>query len=107
MYEIVLVVDVLSAIVVIISVLLQQGKGANMGVSLGAGSSNSFFGSKGSASFLFNVTVVFTAIFLCCCLMLGYLGKSPVTLRLDNVADNNKQSISSQYDKYQKDISNI
>lgn len=104
MYGIILTIDIIAAIVIVVLVLLQQGKGANMGVSFGAGTSNTVFGSKGVASFLFKMTVFFTAGFFLCCLTLGYLGKSKATTA--NVSSaNSDSSIASQYDQYQKEVS--
>lgn len=94
MYEIVLTIDIIAAIAIVALVLLQQGKGANMGVSFGAGSSNTVFGSKGAASFLFKMTVFFTALFFVCSLGLGYLGKSS---KVEASVDDSGQ-IASQYD---------
>ncbi|QIV95211.1 preprotein translocase subunit SecG [Allofrancisella frigidaquae] len=101
MYGIILTIDIIAALAVVVLVLLQQGKGANMGVSFGGGASNTVFGSKGAASFLFKMTVFFTAVFFVCCLTLGYLGKSSVTALVAT-----EQSIVSQYDydQYQKEI---
>ena len=102
MYGIVLTIDIIAAIMVIILVLLQQGKGADMGVSMGGGNSNTVFGSKGPASFLFKATVFFIALFFVCCLLLGYISKKSS----NSVVANSAQSIASQYDynQYQKDI---
>ncbi|AJI53347.1 preprotein translocase subunit SecG [Francisella philomiragia] len=103
MYGIILTIDIIAAIAIVALVLLQQGKGANMGVSFGAGASNTVFGSKGAASFLFKMTVFFTAVFFVCCLTLGYLGKSQnATASVSSVSTDN--SIASQYDQYQKEI---
>ncbi|GAB4223289.1 MAG: preprotein translocase subunit SecG [Francisella sp.] len=102
MYGIILTINIISAVVIIVLVLLQQGKGANMGVSFGAGASNTIFGSKGAASFLFKMTVFFTAIFFISCLALGYLGKSSASSSL--ASDNVDKSIASQYDQYQKEV---
>ncbi|AJI47966.1 MULTISPECIES: preprotein translocase subunit SecG [Francisella] len=103
MYGIILTIDIIAAIAIVALVLLQQGKGANMGVSFGAGASNTVFGSKGAASFLFKMTVFFTAVFFVCCLTLGYLGKSQnTTASVSSVSTDN--SIASQYDQYQKEI---
>ena len=104
MYGIILTIDIIAAIAVVVLVLLQQGKGANMGVSFGAGASNTVFGSKGAASFLFKMTVFFTAVFFVCCLTLGYLGKSKATTANVSPASSDS-SIASQYDQYQKEVS--
>lgn len=97
MYSIVLTIDIIVALAIIVLVLLQQGKGADMGVSFGAGSSNTVFGSKGSASFLFKMTIFCTAVFFVGCLALGYLGKSPKVATKDSSA----KAIASQYDHEQ------
>ncbi|MFV9968274.1 MAG: preprotein translocase subunit SecG [Francisella endosymbiont of Hyalomma scupense] len=104
MYGIILTIDIIVAIVIVVLVLLQQGNGANMGVSFGAGTSNTVFGSKGAASFLFKMTVFFTVVFFLCCLTLGYLGKSKATTANVSSASSNS-SIASQYDQYQKEVS--
>lgn len=104
MYGIILTIDIIAAIAIVVLVLLQQGKGANMGVSFGAaGASNTVFGSKGAASFLFKMTVFFTAVFFLCCLTLGYLGKSKATTANVSPASSDS-SIASQYDQYQKEV---
>lgn len=103
MYEIILTIDVIAAIAIVVLVLLQQGKGADMGVSFGGGASNTVFGSKGAASFLFKATVFFTGLFFVCCLTLGYLGKTPTAATTAVSSDNADKSIASQYDQYQQE----
>jgi preprotein translocase subunit SecG len=72
--SIVLVVQVLSAISVIVLVLLQHGKGADMGASFGSGASGSLFGATGSANFLSRTTGVLAAIFFMSTLALAFVG---------------------------------
>lgn len=67
------VVHVLSAISVIVLVLLQHGKGADMGAAFGSGSSGSLFGASGSANFLSRTTGVLAALFFITSLGLTYL----------------------------------
>lgn len=64
---------VLIAIGLVTLVLLQQGKGAEMGASFGSGASQTVFGSQGSGSFLFRLTSVFALLFFVTSLSLGYL----------------------------------
>ncbi|MDK2124798.1 preprotein translocase subunit SecG [Parachitinimonas caeni] len=64
------VFNVLSAVGVIVLVLLQHGKGADMGAAFGSGSAGSLFGSSGSANFLSRFTAVCAIIFFSTCLML-------------------------------------
>ncbi|MDA0238251.1 MAG: preprotein translocase subunit SecG [Proteobacteria bacterium] len=70
---IVLVIHVLAALGVIGLVLMQHGKGADMGAAFGGGSSGSLFGSSGSANFLSRLTAIFTAIFFITSMSLSYL----------------------------------
>ncbi|USH01968.1 preprotein translocase subunit SecG [Grimontia kaedaensis] len=73
MYEILLVIYLLAALAVIGLVLVQQGKGADMGASFGAGASNTVFGSGGSGNFLTRMTAIFATIFFILSLVLGNL----------------------------------
>ncbi|MGE0808043.1 MAG: preprotein translocase subunit SecG [Burkholderiaceae bacterium] len=57
------IVQVLTALGVIVLVLLQHGKGADMGAAFGGGASGSLFGATGSANFLSRVTAVLAALF--------------------------------------------
>jgi preprotein translocase subunit SecG len=68
------VVQILSALVMIGLVLIQQGKGADMGASFGSGASGSLFGATGSANFLSRSTAVCATVFFCCTLALAYFG---------------------------------
>jgi preprotein translocase subunit SecG len=70
----ILVVQVLSALGIIGLVLLQHGKGADMGAAFGSGSSGSLFGASGSANFLSRMTAVLAGVFFVATLALTYLG---------------------------------
>mgnify|MGYP000085156729 CR=1 FL=1 len=78
MEALVLVVHVLAAIAIIALVLLQQGKGADMGASFGAGSSATIFGSSGSGNFLTKTTAILATSFFLISLLLGNLTASKV-----------------------------
>jgi len=81
MYSITLTVHILIGLVVIGLVLLQHGKGADMGAAFGGGSSGSLFGATGSANFLSRTTAVLATIFFITSLTLAYLaGKQPATV---------------------------
>lgn len=73
MYEILLIAYLIVAIVLIGFIMIQQGKGADMGASFGAGSSNTVFGSGGSGNFLTRTTAVVAIIFFVLSLILGNL----------------------------------
>ncbi|CAB3794354.1 MULTISPECIES: preprotein translocase subunit SecG [Paraburkholderia] len=70
----IIVVQLLSALGVIGLVLLQHGKGADMGAAFGSGASGSLFGATGSANFLSRTTAVLAAVFFVTTLALTYLG---------------------------------
>ena len=68
------VVHVIVAITVIALVLLQHGKGADMGAAFGSGSSGSLFGATGSANFLSRSTAIVATLFFLTSLGLAYFG---------------------------------
>ncbi len=72
--NIVLAVQMLSAVVMVALILIQHGKGADMGAAFGSGGSGSLFGASGSANFLSRSTAVLAAVFFACTLMLAYFG---------------------------------
>lgn len=76
MYEALLVVFLLVAIALIALVMLQQGKGADMGASFGAGASGTLFGSSGSGNFLTRTTGILAALFFIISLVLGNLNSN-------------------------------
>lgn len=71
LYEILLIVYLIVAIMLIGTVLLQQGKGAEMGASFGAGGSNTVFGSSGSGNFMTRTTAVLATLFFVISLTIG------------------------------------
>ncbi|MBE7940768.1 MULTISPECIES: preprotein translocase subunit SecG [Ramlibacter] len=71
---IVLAVQMLAAVGMIGLILIQHGKGADMGAAFGSGSSGSLFGASGSANFLSRTTAVLAAVFFACTLALAYFG---------------------------------
>ena len=73
---IVLAVQMLTAIVMIGLVLVQHGKGADMGAAFGSGGSGSLFGASGSANFLSRTTGVLAAVFFASTLLLAYFGNA-------------------------------
>jgi preprotein translocase subunit SecG len=70
---ILLVIHVIIATAIIALVLLQHGKGADMGASFGSGSSGSLFGASGSANFLSRTTAVLATVFFASSLVLTYV----------------------------------
>jgi len=76
MEKLVLIIHVLAAIGVIGLVLLQHGKGADMGASFGSGASGSLFGVSGSSNFMSRATAIFVVIFFATSLTLAYMASN-------------------------------
>ena len=76
MIIIIKVICIVLAIVIIGLVLLQQGKGSDLGSAFGGGSSNSMFGALGPSDFLGRLTYILVALWLVLSLLLAYLYKS-------------------------------
>ncbi len=74
---IILAVQMLSALGMIGLILVQHGKGADMGAAFGSGSSGSLFGASGSANFLSRATAAMATVFFVATLALAYLERRP------------------------------
>ena len=89
--KIFLVLLVLDALALIVLVLLQQGKGADVGAAFGSGSSGTVFGSSGGANFLTRLTTFFAVLFFVLSFSLAYLAKertqSSATLPMNKLSD--------------------
>jgi preprotein translocase subunit SecG len=73
LFNLIIVVQVLAALAIIGLVLMQHGKGADMGAAFGSGASGSLFGASGSSNFLSKSTAVAAAIFFACTVGLSYM----------------------------------
>jgi len=73
LFSVVLTVHILVALAIIGLVLMQHGKGADMGAAFGSGASGSLFGASGSANFLSRTTGVLAAVFFLTSLSLAYI----------------------------------
>lgn len=74
--NLVMVIQILAGLAIVGLVLVQHGKGADMGASFGSGSSGSLFGATGSANFLSRSTAVSASIFFACTLFLAFVAHS-------------------------------
>jgi preprotein translocase subunit SecG len=74
--NVILAVQMLTALGMIGLILIQHGKGADMGAAFGSGSSGSLFGASGSANFLSRTTAVLAAVFFAATLALAYFGNA-------------------------------
>ena len=73
MFNLVVIIQVVSALAIIGLVLLQHGKGADMGAAFGSGASGSLFGATGSSNFMSKSTGVAAAVFFSATLALSYI----------------------------------
>lgn len=71
MYEILIVVYLIVSIALVGMILIQQGKGADMGASFGAGASATLFGSSGSGNFLTKTTTILATLFFVLSIFIG------------------------------------
>ncbi len=74
----VLVLHIVAAIAIVVLVLVQHGKGADMGAAFGSGSAGSLFGSAGASNFLSRATGILAAVFFATSLGLTYFSMAPV-----------------------------
>lgn len=72
-FTLILIVDVVVALGIIGLVLLQHGKGADVGAAFGSGASGSLFGASGSANFLSRTTAILAVVFFATTFVLAYL----------------------------------
>ena len=75
MYSFVLVVHILLAILMIVLILVQHGKGADAGASFGGGGAATVFGASGSGNFMTRLTAILTALFFVTSLTLAIFAK--------------------------------
>ena len=76
MFSLVLTIHILVALAIIGLVLVQHGKGADMGAAFGSGASGSLFGASGSANFLSRTTAILAVVFFVTSLSLAYIASS-------------------------------
>ena len=85
--KVVLAVHTLNAILIIVLVLLQRGKGADAGAAFGAGASGTVFGARGSSSFFSRLTAIFATAFFVSSLTLAYLSSQHLGARPGSLLD--------------------
>jgi preprotein translocase subunit SecG len=79
LHAIIIVIQVVAALMIIGLVLLQHGKGADMGAAFGSGASGSLFGASGSSNFLSRFTGIAAAVFFAATLALSFIGSRPAS----------------------------
>ncbi|BFM14182.1 preprotein translocase subunit SecG [Maricurvus nonylphenolicus] len=83
MEKLILVFHVLTALAIIGLILLQQGKGAEMGASFGAGASQTVFGSQGGGNFFTRATAILAALFFATSFGLAIVAKQQSEISAD------------------------
>ena len=92
---IVLIAHTLIALLIIVLVLLQRGKGADAGAAFGSGSSGTVFGAQGSSNFFSRTTAILAAAFFVWSLSLAYLSSQQADIPdslIETVVDNDAES---------------
>ncbi len=99
MFQFLLIMQVLVSISIISLVMIQQGKGADMGAAFGSGSAGTVFGTGGGGSFLTRATAILAVVFFVNCLMIA----SPLVRHNDNsegsIAETIEQQLTEQAGK--------
>ncbi len=76
MQSFILIIHVILAVLLIVLILVQQGKGADAGAAFGSGASSTVFGAKGSATFITKLTTFVAIVFFITSLSLAYFAAS-------------------------------
>jgi len=84
---------VILAVLIVGAIMLQQGKGSDLGSAFGGGSSDSLFGSLVPSNFLSKLTWILISIFFILCLFLAYMSNQALRL---NVDESNQQGTTTQ-----------
>ncbi|KFA59877.1 preprotein translocase subunit SecG [Gilliamella sp. Choc4-2] len=96
MYGLLIAGYLIIALVIIILVLIQRGKGADMGSSFGAGASATLFGSSGSGNFLTHATAILGVLFFVISIVLSNMGNSSKNSEFHNIEANESAPVATQ-----------
>lgn len=98
MFSILLAIQILVSISIIVLVMLQHGKGADMGAAFGSGSSGTVFGSRGSGSFFTRATGILAAVFFINCLLIASPLVRDANREGESIADQLEQQVNGEQD---------
>ena len=96
MFSILLAIQILVSIAIIALVMLQHGKGADMGAAFGSGSSGTVFGARGSGSFFTRATAILAAIFFINCILIASPLIRDNQTGEDSIADRLEQQVTGE-----------
>jgi preprotein translocase subunit SecG len=102
MFSFLLVIQILVSVSIIALVMLQHGKGADMGAAFGSGSSGTVFGARGSGSFLTRATGILAAIFFINCIVIASPLLRNTERTVGGVADQLEQQVQQQQQQQQQ-----
>jgi preprotein translocase subunit SecG len=102
MFSFLLVIQILVSVSIIALVMLQHGKGADMGAAFGSGSSGTVFGARGSGSFLTRATGILAAIFFINCIVIASPLLRNTERTVGGVADKLEQQVQQQQQQQQQ-----
>lgn len=104
MENIILLVHLIAAVSIVVLILLQQGKGAEMGASFGSGASQTLFGSGGTGNFFSRLTAFFALIFFVTSFSLAVVAKQQTTVEDDLIQTLEEIDLPALTDDVESDI---
>lgn len=87
-----LTIHIIICLFLILIVLVQSGKGAQMGVTFGGGSSQTLFGSRGASTFLNKLTTATAVVFMLTSLTLAIIASRPITV-IEDIAPTDRRGV--------------
>ena len=98
----ILTIHIILAVILIILVLVQQGKGADAGAAFGSGASSTVFGARGSATFMNKVTTVIALSFFVTSLSLAYISSNKSSVSKSLINDNAQEETIDKQEEFNK-----
>ena len=98
----ILTIHIILAVILIILVLVQQGKGADAGAAFGSGASSTVFGARGSATFMNKVTTVIALSFFVTSLSLAYISSNKSSSSKSLINDTVKEETIDEQEEFNK-----
>ena len=98
----ILTIHIILAVILIILVLVQQGKGADAGAAFGSGASSTVFGARGSATFMNKVTTVIALSFFVTSLSLAYISSNKSSVSKSLINDNVQEETIDKQEEFNK-----
>ena len=97
-----LTIHIILAVILVVLVLIQQGKGADAGAAFGSGASSTVFGARGSATFLNKLTTIVALSFFVTSLCLAYISSNKTQTSSSLINETVKEEIINEQEKFDK-----